>query len=64
MRRLICGKFDSRWKFDWDLKTNRQTRRLVQGYFMSGMAYARYTQGGVDMIQSVRDKPWNTWRAR
>lgn len=63
-RRLIRGKFDSRWKFGWDERANRTSKVLTQGYFMGAMAYARYTQGGVKMIEHVRTRPWDTWRGR
>ena len=64
IRRLIRGKFDSRWKKAFNMNTLKLTGRLELGYFMTGMAYARYTRGGVKMIESVRRKPWDTWRAR
>lgn len=64
MRRLIRGKFDSRWKFGWDERAGRTSKVLEQGYFMTAMAYAHHTQGGVKMIAAVRGRPWDTWRAR
>lgn len=64
MRRLIRGKFDSQYKFIWDERANRISRVRERGYFMTAMAYARFTQGDVKMIEHVRHKPWDTWRAR
>ena len=64
MRRLIRGKFDSRWKFVYDERAGRISKIREVGYFMTAMAYARYTQGGVKMIEHVRHKPHDTWRAR
>ena len=64
MRRLIRGKFDSRWKFRYDERANRTSKVRDVGYFMTAMAYARYTQGGVRMIQHIRNRPWDTWRER
>jgi hypothetical protein len=63
MRRLIRGKFDSQWKKTYNVRTLKPTGRLEQGHFMTAMDYARYTQGGVKMIQAVRNRPWDTWRA-
>jgi hypothetical protein len=64
MRRLIRGKFDSRWKKTYNLHTLKPTGRRELGYIMIAMDYARYTQGGVKMIQAVRNRPWDTWRPR
>ena len=64
MRRLIRGKFDSRWKFTYNERAGRVSKIREEGYFMTAMGYARHTQGGVKMIEHVRVKPWDTWRAR
>ena len=64
MRRLIRGKYDSRWKFCWDDRAFRTSKVRTLGYFMTAMDYARHTQGGVKMIQHVRHKPHDTWRGR
>ena len=61
--RLIRGKFDSQWKFDYNLKTDELTNRKIRGRFMTAMQYACYTKGGMIMIDSVRTRPWNTWKA-
>lgn len=64
MRRLIRGKYDSRWKFTYNERAGRVSKIREEGYFMTAMDYARHTQGGVKMIEHVRVKPWDTWRAR
>ncbi len=60
MRRMICGKYDSLWK--WDNRPGRKTRR--QGHFDTAMNYARKVRGGVAAIQHIRNQPWETWQAR
>jgi hypothetical protein len=62
-RRLIRGKYDSQWKLDWNLDTDRQIRRKYKGHFDSAMNYARKTRGGIKMIQHIRTQPWTTWMA-
>lgn len=61
-RKLIRGKFDSRFKFEFDEKRMKTSTRKVQGYFMTPMHYACYTKGGVRMIEHIRKQPWETWR--
>ena len=61
MRRLICGKFDSRWKQAYNTQTMRSTGRLEFGHFTSAMTYARKHQGGMALIQHIRNQPWETW---
>lgn len=64
MRRLIRGKFDSRWKQEFNMQTNRFTGRLEQGTFDTAMNYARKNRGGMTLIQHARRQPWETWTAR
>ena len=61
--KLIRGKFDSHWKFDFNLKTGERINRKMRGHFMTAMQYACYTKGGMIMIEGVRSRPWNTWKA-
>jgi hypothetical protein len=65
MHKMICGKYDSLWK--WDCRLNphgldRRTRR-VRGKFATAMDYARQVRGGVAAIQHIRRQPWETWQA-
>jgi hypothetical protein len=65
MRKMICGKYDSLWK--WDHRINprgldRRTHR-VRGKFATAMDYARQVRGGVAAIQHIRQQPWETWQA-
>lgn len=64
VRRLIRGKFDSQFKQEFNVRTNRFTGRLERGTFDTAMNYARRNQGGVALIQHARNQPWETWRAR
>ena len=61
---MICGKYDSLWKYGWDLKSNRISKIKVPGHFMSAMDYARRTKGGIRMIEHARCQPWETWKGR
>lgn len=65
MYRMICGKYDSLWKWQWrfvpgglDRKTHREL-----GHFDTAMNYARQTRGGVRAIQHARNQPWETWQS-
>ena len=65
MHKMICGKYDSLWK--WDYKINpqgldRKTHR-VRGKFATAMQYACRVKGGVAAIQYIRAQPWETWTA-
>lgn len=63
MRKMIRGKYDSQWRFDWNMKTGKQTRTKHRGHFMTAVDYACWTRGGVKMIEHIRCQPWTTWRA-
>ena len=61
--RMICGKYDSLWKWDYQLNPHsglHRTRRR-RGHFDTAMNYARKNKGGVALIQHARNQPWETW---
>ena len=60
---MIRGKYDSLWKYDWNLKTNRPLRSKRRGHFMTAMDYACSIKGGIRAIESARRQPWATWTA-
>lgn len=64
MRRLIRGKFDSRWKQEFNTKIMKSTGKLEQGYFMTAITYARKNRGGMALIRHARNQPWETWTSR
>lgn len=64
MKRLICGKYDSQWKQEYDIRTMRFTGRRERGTFSTAMAYARRNKGGMVLIEHARRQPWETWQAR
>jgi hypothetical protein len=66
VRKLICGKFDSLWRYQYRTTTRRGHQRrehLVRGHFDSAMNYACRHRGGTKLIEYIRNQPWETWRA-
>lgn len=61
---MICGKYDSLWKYTYNWKANRTSKIRVQGHFMTAIEYARYTKGGMRLINHARKQPWETWQGR
>lgn len=61
---MIGRKYDSLWKYGWDLKTNRISKIKVPGHFMTAMEYARRNKGGMGLIDHARNQPWETWKGR
>ena len=62
MRRMICGKYDSLYKREFNLVTGKFTQRLQRGKFATAMQYAQRVRGGVAAIQHARNQPWETWQ--
>lgn len=58
MRRLIRGKFDSRWKKMYTVAG--VTLRL--GHFSGAMDYARRNKTGIWGIHHIRSQPWESWQ--
>lgn len=63
MNRLICGKYDSQWKREYDIRTLRYTGRKEIGIFSTPMVYARRCRGGMATLEYARNQPWETWKA-
>lgn len=61
--RMICGKYDSLWKQEFNTRTMKRTGRLERGTFTTAMEYARRVKGGVRAIEHARRQPWETWKA-
>ena len=57
------SKFDSKWKFKFDLYSNRTLKIKELGHFMFAMDYACRTKRGMDALEHIRSKPYATWRA-
>lgn len=57
------SKFDSKWKFKFDLYSNRTLKIKELGHFMSAMDYACWTKGGMAAIGHIRYNPHDTWHA-
>lgn len=63
MLRMICGKYDSLWKREWNSRIGRFTGRLERGVFDTAMNYARKNRGGIRAIEHCRNQPWESWRS-
>ncbi len=63
MRKMIRGKYDSQFKYEYNTQTMKRTGRLQRGTFDTAMNYARRVKGGVAAIQHIRNQPWTTWQA-
>jgi len=61
--RMICGKYDSLWKKEYNVRTGKFTGRLERGTFATAMDYARRVKGGMGAIEYARYQPWETWKA-
>jgi hypothetical protein len=65
VRRLICGKFDSQWRYVYRTTSRQGHQRRqgqVRGFFDTAMNYACRHKGGIKLIAHVRHQPWETWR--
>ncbi len=65
MHKMIRGKYDSLWKWNYRINPRGLDRRThrVRGKFVTAMDYARQVRGGVAAIQHIRQQPWETWQA-
>lgn len=65
MRKLICGKFDSQWRYQFNptsLRGHQRQLGKVRGFFDTAMNYARRHRGGMKLLAHARNQPWETWR--
>lgn len=62
MRKLICGKYDSLYKKEFNVQTMKYTGKLERGFFQTAMQYACKVCGGVKAIKHIRNQPWETWQ--
>ena len=69
MRKLMCGKFDSQFKWQYKMQTGRMRwnflKRTVKerGHFMTPMAYACLQKGGMRTMEHAKAQPWETWQS-
>lgn len=63
-RRMIRGKYDSLWKWEYQIRPWGLDRkiRLRRGCFDTAMNWACRHRGGIKSIQHARNQPWETWR--
>ncbi len=64
MHKMIRGKYDSLWKWEYQFNPRGLDRKIrrQRGKFATAMQYACQVKGGVAAIQHIRNQPWETWQ--
>lgn len=63
MRKLMRGKFDSQFKWQYKMCQAPVRTHKERGHFMTAMAYACKQKGGMGTFRHAQIQPWETWQS-